>query len=659
MFCSNQGWSRTAVLLAVCAVASAADQPPFKDPPGRYRTSWVGNSFGGDGGPNGFGYWVQNGADEIEVTPDGTVLAGTDWDEAGRCVGLYKNGKCNRVLLKQETSKETAWGWNTGNHALAVSGEQIFIANTGKRLLRFRWRPGDLDSAEFVGEMEMPDKAVALHARGEMLAVGYAGRIELRRTSDMSATSRFDLADVRDLTLAPDGSLWVVSGTKILHVGSDGKQLGPAITAVPKPVAVAFDNQARLIVCDDGPDQQVKFFDVSAEPRQVATFGDRGGLLAGTPGQVAPRKLFSPRGAGTDQDGNLYVAMGFGGAPVGNLVLRSFTPRGELRWELMSLAFVDTFGFDPDSDGGAVYGRTAIFELDLTTTRPGSEWQLKGVTLDHVNRPDDPRLKHGMTTYLRRLDGRRLLYTIGQYAGGYHLYAFDEPNGCIAREVDRIRARQEDGEQWAWDVAPNGDIWQGDAPGRQIRRYAFGGWTAEHKPRFDWGKPQTWAWPDDFENVRRIIYRPEGDTLYLFGYLKGQKIDSWGVVGYTCRRYDGWLAGHPKTAWTNASLPINAKGSDDGGPLTPEGVSVAGDFLFVGMVKPEAGKQYVHILRVSDGSYVGSFKPGEEVGGNAGWQDMPYSVQAMKCKNGEYLVLVEEDFRGKNLLYRWKPEERP
>ncbi len=34
---------------------------------------------------------------------------------------------------------------------------------------------------------------------------------------------------------------------------------------------------------------------------------------------------------------------------------------------------------------------------------------------------------------------------------------------------------------------------------------------------------------------------------------------------------------------------------------------------------------------------------------------MPYAVQAFKRKNGEYLVLVEEDWRGKNLLYRWKP----
>jgi hypothetical protein len=66
----------------------------------RHATSWVGNSFAGNGGGNGEGFWVQNGADEIEVTPDGTVVAGVSWDEAGRCVGLYKDGHVNRVLLK-------------------------------------------------------------------------------------------------------------------------------------------------------------------------------------------------------------------------------------------------------------------------------------------------------------------------------------------------------------------------------------------------------------------------------------------------------------------------------------------------------------------------------------------------------------------------------
>jgi hypothetical protein len=92
------------------------------------------------------------------------------------------------------------------------------------------------------------------------------------------------------------------------------------------------------------------------------------------------------------------------------------------------------------------------------------------------------------------------------------------------------------------------------------------------------------------------------------------------------------------------------------GPLTPSSIAFAGDYLFAGLVKPTAGKQLVHVLRLADGKDLGAFAPGPEVGGTAGWLDMPYSTQALRRKNGEYLILVEEDARGKNLLYRWRPD---
>jgi hypothetical protein len=100
-----------------------------------------------------------------------------------------------------------------------------------------------------------------------------------------------------------------------------------------------------LLVCDDGPDQQVKIFDITGpEPKLVRTFGQKGGISSGIPGQSAPSKLYALRGAGLDASGNLYVALGFNGAPVGTLVLRSFGPDGQLRWELANHAFIDTFG---------------------------------------------------------------------------------------------------------------------------------------------------------------------------------------------------------------------------------------------------------------------------------------------------------------------------
>ena len=432
-------WIMTSIFLVSSSLPTRGEEP-LGIRPLRHATSWVGNSFGGDGGENGSGFWVQNGADEIEVTPDGTVLAGISWDEAGRCAGLYKDGRVNRVLLKEHDGKgkETAWGWGTANGAVAIEGEHLYIANAGKKLLRFRWTPGDLDSARFVDEVDIGSEAAGLNARGDRIVVVYPDAIETRRAGDMSSIARFPVKEARDVAIAADGSLWILAGNSVRHHSAEGKDLGIAVPGVEKPTAIAFDFRGRLMVCDDGRRQQVLTFDVTATggPERVATFGDEGGMLSGTPGRAAPRKLFALRGAGTDAAGNLYVAMGFGGSPSGNCVLRSFEPSGKLRWELFSTAFVDTFGFDPDSDGAVVYSRTAIFDLDLARTKPGTEASLRAITLDHVNNPGDDRVKYGCSVLVRNLGGRRLAYMIGQYGGGYRLYAFDEPKGQIAREVE-------------------------------------------------------------------------------------------------------------------------------------------------------------------------------------------------------------------------------
>ncbi|MBP3529712.1 MAG: hypothetical protein J6K25_00820 [Thermoguttaceae bacterium] len=162
-------------------------------PPGTYDVCWVGNTFSGNGGPNGFGYWVQNAADEIEVAPNGVVLAGCGWDEAGRCAGLHRDGKVNRVLLKQEGVKESAWGWNTGNNALAFDGDEIYIANAGKRLIRFVGSTEDLDSWKAADDAELPEEPVGAHAKKGVLAVAYATSLELRRTKDFKPFATWTL----------------------------------------------------------------------------------------------------------------------------------------------------------------------------------------------------------------------------------------------------------------------------------------------------------------------------------------------------------------------------------------------------------------------------------------------------------------------------------
>jgi hypothetical protein len=40
---------------------------------------------------------------------------------------------------------------------------------------------------------------------------------------------------------------------------------------------------------------------------------------------------------------------------------------------------------------------------------------------------------------------------------------------------------------------------------------------------------------------------------------------------------------------------------------------------------------------------------------NTGWIDLLTGINAFKRGDGEYLVFVEENYKAKSLIYRWRP----
>jgi hypothetical protein len=56
-------------------------------PPGRYETSWLGNSFSGASNR-----WVQDFVIGAQVRPDGTLNTWSHWDEGGHRFGVYRDG---------------------------------------------------------------------------------------------------------------------------------------------------------------------------------------------------------------------------------------------------------------------------------------------------------------------------------------------------------------------------------------------------------------------------------------------------------------------------------------------------------------------------------------------------------------------------------------
>lgn len=619
-----------------------------------YVTNWVGNTFEGSG-PNGQGRWVQDYVDEIEVTPDGAVVTASAWDEAGRCTGIYKDGDVNRDLLKQYNGQggHTAWGWGTASQAVAVDGDNILIANTNNELLRFRWNPKNIHEYAYLRQVTLGDNdpVIAMSARaGVLYLVRRSGEVQCRRVSDLSLVDTFHIDHARDIAIARDGTLWVIVQNRIEHFSSNGRRLPGSITTAGNPSALAIGNdKGQLIVCDDGARQQVLFYDITApsSPRLARAFGVKGGLRAGIPGKVEPLKLFALRGAGTDSQGNIYVAMGM---TMGETIIRKFSPRGLLQWEVMCLAFVDCFDVLETAPGKfELYGTNEIVSFD--PNKPvGQGWKLLAITRDHIRYPDDPRNRDPWGgAFIRVLQGKRVLFTTPQMGGGFRLFVFERPPSQIAYYAGEVTLPS--GELWARNVDREGNIWLSD--GKKIWRYRFMGFDAAGKPKYDTRTADWWDAPAPFTEVARLKYIPETDTLYIGGYTAEVQPPSWGLMGGVLARYDHWSQPTGRQLRYCVTMP------KDDNALFPKEFDVAGDYIFAAMVMSSGGKSgVVHVFRADTGDKIGMMYAGKEVGGNCGWIDMVHGVRAYRATSGKYLVVLEEDWRGKNLVYIWQPERR-
>ena len=194
-----------------------------------------------------------------------------------------------------------------------------------------------------------------------------------------------DSLKVKDKT----GRLWTLAVTYVtpkdhefdfhpVGIRSEGKPV--TFPDLFEPTALGLANDGTLMVADSGTGsrQQVLFYDISDpdHPRLVRTFGDYGGIASGTPGAITPTKFWGIRGVGMDAEGNLYVAQSEMGS-----VLRKFTPRGKLVWELFGHVFVDLMCADPATDGLDVWGIQEHYKMDYSRP-PGEEATWVGYSLD-------------------------------------------------------------------------------------------------------------------------------------------------------------------------------------------------------------------------------------------------------------------------------------
>ncbi|WP_425127212.1 hypothetical protein [Burkholderia gladioli] len=525
--------------------------------------------------------------------------------------------------------------------------------------------------------------------------------VDVYDAETMDKLSSFSAPEPGRIALAADGTLWLLGKTltgpaKLLHVRADGRPIddAPALPADSEAVDVAVDAKSRVLVADNGPRQQILIYAKQGDKYVPATpLGERGGIFSGVAGRPGPGRFNGLTGVGGDRDGNIYVSMNGIGPKQGTIgaglgaTLASYDGGGKLRWQVDGLLFVDGASIDP-ARPNSVYTGNKRFELDFSKPA-GHEWKYAGFLSNRFKYPDDPVFNTdqwpGLPT-ARRLDGHTFLYLTDMYADHLKIYRFDAkrdgetaiPSGLFAgraRGVDKIPNRPpggdwiwrdlngnghfEDGEftlntsgkakpgGWGWWVDTNGDIWRASDK-RGIFRFRYGGLDKVGNPIYSYDKLTAYPVPEPFTELRRAIYDPAGDTLYVTGYTADAQPKP-GInkeVGRVLVRYDKWSSGTPvkryqvELPWAPDAKPI----------LNLISLTVEGRYLFG--VEPVG---IVHVYDKDTGRELGVIKPGPEVGRASGWVDVPFGISAHRRDNGEYLVFVEEDARGKVMMYRWTP----
>jgi len=580
--------------ISLLALALTASAPLAGAEPLRYSVSWVGNSF-----PGANDKWVQNFFIHTKVQPDGTVNTWSHWDEGGRKFGVYKDGEV------------------IGNNDV---------------------NPNSLETRDKLGRL---------------------WKLEVTYTDPKHQEWEF----------IPKG------------ITCDG--LAVTFPELSQPMALALANDGQLMVADSGtgPRQQVLFYDIAdpAQPKLTRVFGERGGIGSGVPGEITPTKFWGIRGLGTDAAGNIYVAMSEQGS-----VLRSFTPGGALRWELHGEFFCDVATADPADDGATVWGIQERYAMDWSKP-PGRDSKWVGYTLNRHKYPNDPRGlmhvkqqgEHGLTSpQIVYLEGKRFLFVGGMFGSNFiNIFRFDGemavPSGVILQWGNNLyntaltwpptkppgssiwRDTNGDGDYQADEFGPNnervesgpfhvdkkGNIWMAYG----FFRYDFQGLDAKGNPIYSADKITVLDKPEGVDKVARVCYLDDSDTLVIGEEGRNEEDrPSMRHISrvFVCKEY---LAGNRKTV---SFVP---------GPGKEAGcVAAAGDYAFTGGWKTR-GKIWVN--RLSDGAEVGSFDPGETVGGveKTGWIDLLTGINAFNRSTGEYLVFVEENYKAKSLIYRWKP----
>lgn len=453
----TEGWDERS--MAQYDNVTVVENPTFT-----YNTTWLGNEF--EGGPRNT---VGSSMIGLAVTPDGTCITTGVNGEQENEMGRYRNGQTLNC-------RPGHFVGGSGNAVVVLPDGQGLVAQHGK-IQRFDWDglngkngpPVAVTTAKDPLDAEFIIRGIAVHQDEVFVACRPENAILVLDLKTLAKKRSLPFTRPGPLAVDAKGVLWAVeegwvSGhpysypyPKPFRILGLDRQSGKQVTelsGVELPTALCADedgpDKARLLVADNGVDQQVKVFDVSGtKPKQISTLGSKGGVYAGTPGEMKPGKFNGLTGIGSDAKGNLYVTtpgypyrVAFSAGMANISQLKAFAPSAlgkaepEALWTLNCPGF-NCMGASWDAKTGDVYiGGLARYAFDAKRGL-GREWQIAGTTANLRDESDGETL---MRTFhaapdIRWIEGERFLFLRNR------IYKLDK-NGNLGRLAGLINVER-------------------------------------------------------------------------------------------------------------------------------------------------------------------------------------------------------------------------
>ena len=667
-----------AIMVLQMATSQGRAEVPF-DPPGTYKTSWLGNTYMDSVGHKN----VTESLNDVCLSPNGQVFtAGYAESFGGGAQFVAEDG----AFVARYDRFDSGFGDPVA--VAAADNDYVYYGAGSKGILRARHGGASGEYKTFLAGVTVQGLFIK---NGKLYVSDYGGgKIRVVDIKSMTEERSWSCTNPTRLTVDHQGNVWVViySGTstqpptqgpmwwgeKIVSFSADGKALGE-IGDFEKPLAIAVNNSGQLLVGGLNKHSQIWIYDVKGKPLKVGEFGAPEGIFSGTPGAFTQSaKLHWIKAIVVDGSDHIYTGCTYG--TFWGTAIEKWTPTGALRWQLFAGTSLDSAGTDPENDT-EIYSKFHHYSLDYAKTKPGTEWSLKGYTVNRYKYPNDPRVDQNTDVGSRSLgagvwriggklfvgrssqegyrfelyrqetatDGEVLVPSVNMGAGGGKNNRFYDPHSKTW--IDKPK---KDGiyNQY-WHIAKSGDLFTIGDP-NTIIQYRYGGLDTHSNPIWE-AATATTTLVEEFKPARRMVYDSDADVMYMAGDVLEQ---NWGSF-LRVKRFADWSKGNRKSSYT-AELPYRDKeyaGNSNYGGGDPISFAVEGDYAFIAY-----GMGHVRILAKETGKLIGTLRQNANGWtGSDGQVDAAYGMTVTRRLNGEYIILFENAAWANIQMYRWWPEK--